>query len=484
MMKCIFLYYELANLLMPWSILKLNKERLINRHSLLIICFFPLCFLLSSNLTAKTQGVEKSKGEFPKECFLVLVGKDMTTDGSVLISHNEDDWYGVSSRLVRVPKQTHLTKNINLNYVSIPQVKETNAYWAQGISVTDASEKKDGSWVLNGMNENGVIITSNSMHGSKETTFANGITRYDIRQLVLERAKNAKEGVLLIAKLIDEHKLSGDAVAFAIADPKEIWLVEATHRHWVAKKIRDDSYYIEPNHFTIGPDWDLASSDIISYAKEQGWYSNDDGKFSFRAAYSDPEVLQDIFDLARIYQAQRILDNYNKTKKISVSTLKHIVTQPPIMDHRNQATFIWHLRSDLPAGIGCKMWFCYNGAGINAMAPIYLASHRVPESYTDSPSTYSPDYPYWQARLLQVNMNPWTWVFDDNYMINRLDLNNFQKEADVRTSTIEREATTLYNKGRSTEAIELLSSHTYNELNRIFNETNRMIKKFNLKWKD
>jgi len=413
-----------------------------------------------------------------------VAGKGATRDASILIAHCEDGWDGFASRLTRIERQKSKENEISVNYVTIPQVAETYSYWAQGLSTANARQAKNGDWILNGMNEHGVVVTCNMMNGCRESVVPDGkgVTRYTIRKLILERAKTARQGMSLIGQLVDKYTLSGKAVAFCIADSEEIWLVETTPRHWVAKKIANSQYHIEPNHFTIGKTWDRASDGLVSYAQTQGWYSPDDGEFSFKDSYADPAVFSDPFNSARVYQAECILGN-TLNRKIDLNTLRSLVSQPPVMDHRNQATFIWHLKNKGPQGLGAKMWFSNCGAAINGMAPIYAVSKKVPDSYRDSPGSYDVDSnsSYWNAFVLQQKLYPGLWVFGKYYLGNRLLLDRFQAEIDGKTDDVESRVIALYAKGENRKAEELLSSHTFSELNRIAEHTDNMIKKYDIK---
>ena len=255
-----------------------------------IVYGFILQFLVAVDLTcasSDTTGLVNHQLE-QEGCFIILTGKDRTADGSVLVAHNEDG-KDKSTRLVYVPRQHHSEKEVHLNYVTIPQVPETLAYWAMGNSKAVAEKPEyDNEWILNGMNEAGVCVTCAVTFTREEAPpEKQGLTRFAIRQLLLERATSARAAVDLFSDLISEYGLAlapgipDQTIACGLADSKEAWLIESSFRHWVAKRVPDDSYNASANIYTIDTDWDLASDDLMDYAIQQGWYDPAQGAFQF-----------------------------------------------------------------------------------------------------------------------------------------------------------------------------------------------------------
>ena len=66
-----------------------------------------------------------------KACTTVIVGKQASADGSVLMSHEEDYAANDAMKLVHHPRQNHqLGEVIHFAFEDVPQVPETYAYTA------------------------------------------------------------------------------------------------------------------------------------------------------------------------------------------------------------------------------------------------------------------------------------------------------------------------------------------------------------------
>jgi len=284
----------------------------------------------------------------------------------------------------------------------------------------------------------------------------------------------------LIGNLVETYGLNERSLVFCVADASEIWYMEVITRHWVAKRVPDDDVLWVSNCFVIDDDWDLASEGVVEFAKEKGFYDPAEGEFSFRQAFAEQEKLTDSFNISRMYQVEKVLPQ--KKSLLDVWELWKLASLAPLMNDENQATFIFRLRDDLPVGLGCMTWFGYCGAGINAMAPVYMAAQDVPDSYADSATDYDKNDAWWQCRLLKKNFNPFTWDFSDDYLKHKMALMNFQKKVFQKTERVEEKAKSLYEKGYDEKAAALLNTHTYNELRQILKFTNKVVKKHKFSW--
>jgi len=404
-------------------------------------------------------------GAGPKEitgCTTIMVGKKATADGSVLMGHNED-MGDLSGRLVFLPGRKTEVTEIQLNYVTVPQVEETYAYWASGNSQAVADRYFDGGWILCGMNRWGVSLGCNTMATREEKIpKGKGILRYSIRQLILERAKTAREAVELVGKLIDDHGQSDSPVAYCIADREEAWLVEATFRHWAARRIKDDEVHVEANEYTIETEYDMASEGLVSYAAEQGWYREEDGPLNFKYVYGDPGELDRPRNISRRFQGTYMLKN--KFGLMGVKTILSVLSQPPVQTTDTQAFMVWHLRGKMPVEVGCVMWHGMSGANTSIAIPVYAGSTKVPEEYTSAPYRYDSVSAWWQFERLQRLFYPRWWEYAEEYPDVRKRLRGFQES--VFKECVEIEETALKSRDAenplSMEAI--LSNFTFKVL--------------------
>lgn len=245
-----------------------------------------------------------------------MVGKNISETGQTLLGHNEDN----SGRLVMlqyiVPAASH-NKNEMIQFekdtAEIPQVPHTNRlFWSETRASWSASFSDFYA------NECGVAIVSNSCRPSRENaaTLRNGGIKYGLRRIVAERAKTAREAVVLAIKLVEKYGYNSSGRTYTFADKDEGWMLQIVKgTHCLARKIKPDEIAFIPNHYTIheidfnkllysyeidnieeinDKKYDdivfIASKNIVEYAIEKGWYTP-----SGQDNYND-------FDFARVYQ--------------------------------------------------------------------------------------------------------------------------------------------------------------------------------------
>jgi len=273
-----------------------------------------------------------------KNCYTIAVGKKASYDQKrVFIAHNEDDAGDMIINMFKIPSKTHSKKDtynlVDSNKIS--QIAKTNALiWIE------TTQQNFGDMF---MNEYGVTICSDACQSKEENT--PGILTYDFRRLMAERAKSAKEAIMIAASLLKKYGYGSSGRTYTIADANQVWLLSVVMgNHWVAQRVPDDEVAIIPNYYTIGEidlnDTNiLASPDIITYAIKRKWYNPDLGKpFNFREAYSAETVLHTSWNVPRHWIGLQYLSEkkYNiddtfpfsfipKTK-ISLDDLKFILS--------------------------------------------------------------------------------------------------------------------------------------------------------------
>ncbi len=420
---------------------------------------------------------EQTEPEFPYNtypgCTTILVGKDASADGSVILGHNED-MGAASGRLLFQPGMTHEESEISVNYVAIPQVAQTYQYWAAGNSTPVADKFYDGGWILCGMNEYGVSMGCNTM-ATREPRIprGKGIMRYEIRKLILERSKTARDAVKLVGRLIDGYSQCDSPVAYCIADREEAWLVETTYRHWVAKRIPDDGCHVIANQYTIETDWDAASDDLLDYAAAQGWYDPEAGPLNFKYTYGDQEHLDHIENTSREFQGRNMLRG--KAGSLTVKDVLSVLSLPPVQTAGTQSYMVWHLRQSVPVEIGCVMWFGMCSANANAAVPIYVGSSQVPEEYTESSLKEDKESAWWRFKRLQTTIYPQRWQYSGIYLDVRKALNRFQEAVREERREMEQNALAAWKKGCIDEGKKLLSDFTYQKLEAILDEVRAIL---------
>ncbi len=224
-------------------------------------------------------------------CFSIVVGKDASSTGCVLVAHNEDDSPPQVVNHHKVPRQTHAPGQFVLLQGGgrVEQVAETWAYvWSEmpGMSYSDSF-----------VNEWGVCVTSDNCPSREDRPeLTDGGIGAMLRRLVAQRARNAREGVRIAGELVERFGYVDSGRTYVIADPKEGWLFCVVQgKHWLARRVADDEVAMVANTYTVrkvDPADSanvLASKDILSYAVGRGWCdSKEGGAFDFAATYASP----------------------------------------------------------------------------------------------------------------------------------------------------------------------------------------------------
>jgi len=358
----------------------------------------------------------------PKKCTTAVFGKNATADGSILMASSEDDEEDEEHPC------RHLTYHARATYPAGAELKLTAEIIAQ-VPVTYSYYSNDmqglQQWqVVDGINEHGVAVTTNTIFSKEQPLKKGGISVDEKTQLVLERCKTAKEGVNLVSQLQDnygstfEHQWAG--MTYFIADPNEAWAVECTPRHWVAKRCPDDSAFLYANEMLLESNYDMASADLINYAVREGWYDPSSGPFSFKSTYG--ERLEEDWNMERIKRMHSLLLPKMGTVRVQdlVAFLRdhyegtgctyhypphayHAGGHYTICNSTSHDAEVWHLRSYLPADIGCVMWCCMSSPCENVFQPIWAGSRgNTPLEYNVGADELDLRSAWWVTHSIQL----------------------------------------------------------------------------------
>lgn len=354
------------------------------------------------------------------DCFSILIGRNASADGSVMLAHNEDDWGERVVNFLKVPandsalavvqKGNLLQLEGPLNefvWLEMPEMEFSDAY----------------------MNQWGVTIASDACVSREDqpTLVKEGIG-YWLRRTMALKAKSARDAVKIGGALIDKYGYASSGRTYVIADPEEAWMFSAVYgKHWVAQRIPDDEVAIIPNYYTIShvnlSDTNnfYGSADLITYAIERGWYDPSiDGAFSFRDAYSEQGNLTSNENIYRHWNAINILGAENYTlegpfpfsfkpkDKIKLEDIFSVLRShyegtaldasnnylmgDPHLTHRGicavstQYGFVAQLRKDLPVELGNVLWLSIFRPCTHVFIPVYYGINEFPEDFSkDNP---------------------------------------------------------------------------------------------------
>ena len=160
-----------------------------------------------------------------------------TRNGATLFAKNSDRPHAESQPLLQFAEAVHPRgATVRCTHIEIPQVAETyrllghSPWWVWGFE--------------HGVNEHGVAIGNQTVFSKEDVEEAPGLIGMDLVRLGLERGRDAREALEVIAGLLETYGQGGSAFApdgggyhnsFMIADPDGAWVMETSGRNWAAR---------------------------------------------------------------------------------------------------------------------------------------------------------------------------------------------------------------------------------------------------------
>jgi len=238
-------------------------------------------------------------------CTNFLITKGASVDGSTMISYNADSHvqYG---ELYHWPAATY-AEGAMLDVYD----------WDSGKYYGKIKQALHTYNVVGNMNEFQLAIAETTFGGRKELYHQKGalIDYGSLIYITLQRSKSAREAIKTMTELIAEYGYASHGESFSIMDKNEVWVLELVGKGefgkgglWVARLIPDGYITAHANQARIrkfplkykngGISSDnidkifdpkvntVYASDVISFAKERGFYSGKDKDFSFSDVYA------------------------------------------------------------------------------------------------------------------------------------------------------------------------------------------------------
>lgn len=246
-------------------------------------------------------------------CTNFIVGKGASVDGSVMCTYNADD-YGMFIGLAHYAAGTH-PKGTMRKIIDW----DTKKYHGE---IPEAPQTYN---VIGNINEFQVTIGETTYGGREEMVDTTGIIDYgSLIYIALQRSKTAREAIKVMTSLAEKYGYNSEGETFTICDPNEAWIMEMMGCGgdkkqkvvWVAVRIPDNAISGHANQSRIGVFSQyktevLHSKNVVSFAKEKGWYKGADKDFSWKNAYAFPD-----FSGRRICDA-RVWSFFNHHKDMS-----------------------------------------------------------------------------------------------------------------------------------------------------------------------
>lgn len=477
-------------------------------------------------------------------CTNFIVTKGASTDGSVMITYSADS-FNMYGELYHFPAAMY------------PAGAMLDIYeWDTGKFLGRIKQALQTYNVIGNMNEFQVSIGETTYGGRDELVNPQGILDYgSLIYIALQRAKTAREAIKIMTELVAEYGYCSSGESFSIADPNEAWIMEMIGKGegnkgavWVAIRIPDGYVSGHANQARIttfplnDPDNCLYSPDVISFAKEKGYFSGNDKDFDFSAAYAPLDFGGIRFCDARVWSLfRRVNGNMEKylayingessermplyikpDKKISVQDVMFLMrdhyegteldmtkgvaagpygmpyrwrpltwkyneeeyfNERPISTPQTGFSFVAQSRSHLPNEVGGILWFGVDDTYFTVYAPMYCSMTKVPYNFKKglgSLAHFTWDSAFWVFNFVSNFAYP-------RYSIVINDVQKVQNELEgsflAQQETIEKTALSLLKNSRG-EAVSYLTDYSISLADRTYETWKKLGEQLLLKYMD
>ena len=395
-------------------------------------------------------------------CTNLIVGKKASADGSVMCTYNCDG-FGFSGSLFYSPAGKHA-----------PGEQITVNGWGPFHKGRYVKQVEYTYNVVGLMNEKQLTIVETTFDGRLELVNEDGLLDYfTLMRLALQRSTTAREAIKCMAELVEEYGYNSSGESITVCDPNEAWIMEIIGKGpkrngavWVALRIPDDCICAHANLSRIrqfpqesgksissknfgrinDPEVEcMYAADVISFAREKGFFNGKDEEFSFRDAYCPIDFENVRYADARVWSffrhhySQEEMDKYlpyingdfdvcdhlplwiKPDKPLSLRDLQqdmrdHYEGTPldmtsdmtagpwgmpvrplpmhykdsdsldyfrerPIATQQSGFTMTCQMRSWLPDDVGGVTWFNCDDANMVAYVPLYCCITKVPACF-------------------------------------------------------------------------------------------------------
>ncbi|MBQ6604578.1 MAG: C69 family dipeptidase [Tidjanibacter sp.] len=401
-------------------------------------------------------------------CTNFIITKGASTDGSVMVTYAAD-----SHQLYGALYKYNAPKKIKAGEM-IPVYE-----WDTGRFLTNIPQVAKTYSTVGNMNENQVIIAETTYGGREELVDETGLMDYgSLIYITLQRATTAREAIDIMVELANTHGYASSGESFSVADENEAWIFEIIGKGtkmvdgknvnkgivWVARRIPDGYICAHANQARIStfplndPENCIYSEDVISFAREMGYFDGKDEEFSFCQAYAPLDFsgargcearvwsffntfadgMDKYLDYAMGYNLNNPMplwikpDQKISPKQVFDAMRDHYEGTPMDMttdigaggsklpyrwrpmnfevdgvtyvNERATATqqtgfwFTAQARNYLPDAVGGILWFGVDDAATSCLTPIYCSITDVPECFREGNghmTQYSPTSAFW-----------------------------------------------------------------------------------------
>lgn len=453
-------------------------------------------------------------------CTNFLVSKGASADGSTMITYTADS-YGMYGELYHWPAAKY------------PEGTWLEVYeWDTGKFLGKILQARETYNVVGNMNEHQVAIGETTFGGRGELVNHEGLIDYgSLIYIALQRSKTAREAIKIMTELVAEYGYYSSGESFSIADPNEVWIMEMIGKGpgnkgavWAAVRIPDGYVSAHANQSRIttfplnDPEKALYSPDLITFAREKGYFDGKDADFSFSDAYAPLDFGAVRFCDARVWSLFRrcnpAMDKYityingesmermplyiKPDKKLSVEDVMGLMrdhyqgteldmttgvaagpysmpyrwrplvweyegeqyfNERPISTPQTGFSFVSQSRSWMPSEVGGVLWFGVDDSYMTVYTPIYSSIVKMPYNFAQG-----------RGSLSQFSWDSAFWIFNfvSNYVYPRYsimidDVVKVRKELEgtflAQQQNVEEKALQL-SKTSKRDAVEFLNNYS------------------------
>ena len=403
-------------------------------------------------------------------CTTLLVGKKASYDGSTMIARNDDSSAGrfTPKKLSVVLPQDQPRHYVSvISHVEIDLPDDPLRYSA----VPNALEG-EGIWAGAGINAANVAMTATETIASNERVLGadplvvycppteeipmqpGGIGEEDLVTIVLPYIRSAREGVLRTASLLEKYG-TYEMNGMAFADVNEIWWMETLGgHHWIAKRVPDDRYVVNPNESGIDS-FDLedalgaginhlCSADLREFISDNHLDLSQDGKLNPREAFGTQSDADHVYNTPRAWFVLRYFNSRTAKwdgpdadfgpcsndlpwsmvpeRKITVEDAKYVLSShfqgthyDPYSEcgdlsmrgayrsigvNRTDFLALLQLRPYVPECVRAVEWLTFASNVFNTFVPFYTNTEKVPAYLSTTEEEVDTDSFYWTSRLI------------------------------------------------------------------------------------
>ncbi|MDZ7295749.1 MAG: C69 family dipeptidase, partial [candidate division KSB1 bacterium] len=236
-------------------------------------------------------------------CTNFLITKGATADGSTMITYVADS-HELYGELYYAPAASHLPGS----WLDVYE-------WDTGKYLGKIRQVPRTYAVVGNMNEHQVAIGETTWGGREELRDPKGILDYgSLMYIALQRATTAREAIKVMTELVAEYGYCSSGESFSISDPNEVWIMDMIGKGpenkgavWVARRVPDGYITAHANYprirrFPLNDKENcLYAKDVISFAREKGYFRGKDEDFSFAEAYAPADFGALRFCEARVW---------------------------------------------------------------------------------------------------------------------------------------------------------------------------------------